>query len=124
MGERVGAVPGDLLGDEVVGPAEGEDLRQRRRVPEHVGDPRLATGDAVVLAEEPLAVQKLAGHRLAAGQVAVGLHPHAAEGHPPSGLDRIGDAVGHRRILVDHPLVLNRLRAAEAVVRVVGDQVE
>ena len=61
-------------------PDAADDLRERCRVAERVGQPRLAGVDAELLEEEALARDELPRHRLAAGQVRVGLHPHAADG--------------------------------------------
>ena len=61
---RVGVVPGQFLGQEVVAARLFDQLRQVARVAEHVGqpkDPRLITE---LVHEEALAVQQLADERL------------------------------------------------------------
>ena len=69
------------------GPGRGDDLRERRRVAEGVGQPDLGAVDAELLEEEPLAGQELSGHRLAARHVGVRLDPHAADRDELSGSD-------------------------------------
>ena len=63
-------------------PAERGELRVGGGVAERVGQPDAVVLDAELLEEEPLAVDELPGHGLAAGQVAVGLDPHAADRAP------------------------------------------
>ena len=53
------------------------DLGQRGRVAEHVGQPDVVGLDPQFVEVEPLAVDDLADQRLARGDVAVGLDPHA-----------------------------------------------
>ncbi len=113
MGELVGLVPGDLLGEEPLVAGELGELRVGRVVAEGVGQPDALGLDAEVLDEEPLAVDELAGDGLAAGQVAVGLDPHAADRRPLAPLDGLLDPGPHLRVVVAHPLVLLGLRAGE-----------
>ncbi len=113
VGELVGLVPGDLLGEEPFVAGQLGELRVGRVVAEGVGQPDALGLHAEVLDEEPLAVHELAGDGFAAGQVAVGLHPHAADRHPLALLDRLLDAGPHARVVVAHPFVLLGLRAGE-----------
>lgn len=98
------------------------ELRVGRGVAEGVRQPDALGLDAEVLDEEPLAVDELAGHRLAAGQVAVGLDPHAADRRPLALLHRFLDAGPHLGVVVAHPLVLLGLRAGEDEVLVLVGQ--
>ena len=82
-------VPADLRGDEPVDTALFQDLRQRRRVSEDVGEPEDTGIDAELLFEEALSVDYLAYERLARRQVAVGLEPHRSLDLPPSGGDHL-----------------------------------
>jgi hypothetical protein len=118
VGEAVHLVPGDLLGEEVPDPGCRQHLREAGGVPEHVGQPEVVGVDAELVAEEAPAVDDLADQRLAGGDVAVGLDPHAADhleaplGHP------LADALPDRRVAVAHPRQLLRLGDGEAEVGV------
>ncbi len=84
VGHRVGAVPADLDGEEVLQPRAADELRQVPGVAEHVGQPqhgRLGC-PAELPAEESPAEQQLTRQRLRPADVAVGLHPHAADRLP------------------------------------------
>lgn len=123
MGQLVGLVPGELLGQEPLVAGELGELRVGGVVAEGVRQPHALGLDAEVLDEEPFAVDQLAGQRLAAGQVAVGLDPHAADRRPLALLHRLLDAGPHVRVVVAHPLVLLGLRAGEdEVVVLVGER--
>src|SRR5262249_1995774 len=105
VGELVGVVPVELLGDEVIDPRFLVDLRQLPVVSERIGVP----ADAHVLAEArpkvALADEQLAHDRFAVGHVEIGLDPHAADDlpaallHPPHRLPRppLPTAAGSRR---------------------------
>ena len=108
VGEPVLLVPRQLLRHEAVAPGGGEDLRERGRVAEHVGDPDLAATAAEVLLEETLTVDELADDGLPARDVGVRLHPHAAHGDPLPGGGLLLDAGEQRRMPLPHPLVLQR----------------
>ena len=60
VGHAVLLVPAELLSQKPLGSAQCKNLRQAGWVAEHIGDPDLFTGGAVVLFEEPLTVQELA----------------------------------------------------------------
>ena len=111
-------VPAQLLGDETVATGGAEDLRQRRRVAEHVWDPHLVAPFAEARFEVTLAVHQLARKALAAGQVHVGFHPHRTDRLPLTGGHALADAFEQRRVLALHPVVLRGLRAHEAVLRI------
>ena len=113
VGEPVGAVPRQLLGEEPVDPAGRHDPGEAGRVAEHVGDPDLGALHAEVLLEEPLAVGDLADQRLAARQVGVGLDPHAADRDPLASGDLVLDALEDGREALAHPVVLDGLAAPE-----------
>ena len=113
VGKPVRLVPGDLLGQEPLVAGQYGELRVRRGVAEGVRQPHAAGLGTELLEEEPLAVDELARQGLAAGEVAVGLHPHAADGRPLARLHRLGDAAEDLRVTVLHPGVLLRLRAGE-----------
>ncbi len=93
VGDLVELVPGQLGGHEVVDAALAHDLGQRARIAEHVGQPQDAVVHAEFFLEEALAVDELPHQAFAAGQVAVGFHPHAALGFPAAlfhpGLDLV-----------------------------------
>ena len=115
--EPVLAVPRQLLGDEPLHAAGGEDLGQPGGVAEHVGDPHLATAHAEVLLEEALPEHDLADDALAGRQVHVGLDPHPAGRDPLAGADLLGDPGEQLRLPLPDPLVLLGLRAGEPVLR-------
>ena len=87
----VEAVPRELLREEARDARLAQDLRQLARVAERVGAPELAVTTPELALEPALAVQELAHERLARRQVAVGLDPAAADGHPLPALDRRPD---------------------------------
>ena len=115
---RVEPVPRELLGEEAPDPGAAHDLRELAVVAEDVGVPELAAAAPELALEEPLAVQELADERLARRQVAVGLDPRAADGHPPARLGvREDPAIEVGTPLAD-PVVLLGLRAREPELRV------
>jgi hypothetical protein len=79
--EVVDLVPRDLLREEPARAREPRELRQRRGVAERVRQPDLLAPVPERLVEVGSALDQLADHRLAAGQVGIGLHPHAADGN-------------------------------------------
>ena len=98
-------------------------LREGRGVAEGVRQPHPLGLHAELLQEEPLAVDELPGQRLAAGQVAVGLHPHAADRRPLPVLDRLLDPLPDLRVVLLDPGVLLGLGAGEDELRVlVGER--
>lgn len=103
-------------------PHELGELRVGGVVAEGVRQPDALGLDAEVLDEEPLAVDELAGDGLAAGQVAVGLDPHAADGYPLALVDGLLDPFPHLRVVVADPLVLHGLGAGEDEVLVLVGQ--
>ena len=116
--ELVLLVPGDLLGQEPLRPGQLHQLRQRRGVAERVRQPDLLGVDAVLVQEEPLAVHELPGQRLAAGQVGVGLDPHAAHRNDGAVGNGLLQPLPHLRVVVLHPGVLLGLREREDELRV------
>lgn len=78
VGEPVGGVPGDLLGEEPADAGQLHQLRHGRVVAEGVGQPHLLGLDAELVEVEAFAVDQLPGEGLAAGDVGVGFHPEAA----------------------------------------------
>ena len=115
---RVEPVPRELLCEEAPDPGAAHDLRELAVVAEDVGVPELAAAAPELALEEPLAVQELADERLARRQVAVGLDPRAADGHPPARLGvREDPAIEVGAPLAD-PVVLLGLRAREPELRV------
>ena len=99
-------------------PSELHDLGQGRRVAEHVGQPDVVGLQAELLEVEALPVDDLAHQRLARGDVAVGLHPHAAGRFDAT----LGDAHLHAlpqvRVVVAHPGQVLGLGDDEAVLGV------
>src|SRR5829696_3690209 len=87
VGKLVGLAPVELVGEETLHPRAPEQLRQRRREPEGVGQPGHPRAMAELLLEVSLAIEHLAHHRLAGWDLAVRLHPRAAYGLPASLLD-------------------------------------
>src|SRR5215212_10809985 len=85
--ELVGLAPVELVGEEALHPSTPEQLRERRREPEGVGQPGHPRAMAELLLEIPLAIEHLAHHRLAGGDLAVRLHPRAAYRLPAPLLD-------------------------------------
>ena len=114
----VEVVPRQLLGEKVADAGLAHDLRQLAVIPEHVRVPELAAEGAELALEEALAVQELAAERLARRDVAVGLHPGAAHGHPLPGVELLLDPVVQVRVALFHGGVLGGLRAGELVLRV------
>ncbi len=95
----VEAVPRELLGEEARHPGLAHELRQLAGVAEDVGLPELGAAPAQLALEEALAVQQLAGERLARGQVAVRLDPRAADRRPLPAGDALADRGEQRRVL-------------------------
>src|SRR3954468_16380170 len=122
VGEQVLLVPTQLLGDEPRATSLAEDLRQCRRVPEHVGDPHLRTARAEPRLEVTLTEHELANDALAARQVHVGLDPHPTDGMPLAGRHLLADALEQRRVVAFYPIVLGGLRTSEPVLGVVVHQ--
>ncbi len=112
--ELVGLVPAQLLRNEAVAPAGAENLGQRRRVAEHIGKPCLLAAHSEPRLEVALAVHKLAHQAFAAGQVHVGLDPHATDRLPLAAGYPLANAIEQRRVVLFHPFVLRRLRTREA----------
>ncbi len=105
--------PGQLAGHEVVDAALFQNLRQRGGIAEHVGQPQDAAAAAELGLKEFVAVQELPDQRLAAGQVAVGLDPHAALGLPLAALHGFPDALEQLRLILLDELIQLRLRGHE-----------
>ncbi len=122
MGEGVGVVPGQLLGDEPFHAGRGHDLGQGGRIAEGVGQPELPAVDAEAALEEALAVDDLAHQRLARRDVAVGLHPHGAHRAELAGADPLADPGEEGRVVLLHPGQVLGRRAHEVVLRVVLHQ--
>ena len=122
--EFVVAVPGELLGQEEVEPADAQNLRKLAGVAEDIREPERARHDAEFVAEEVHAVEELADEGFAVGQVAVGFHPHAALDFPFA----LGDGVAHLfeegGIVLFAVAVELRLGGAEAVARVALDETQ
>ena len=118
----VDLVPGDLLGQEPLAARGLHDLRQRRRVPEGVGEPCFLAVDAELGQEEALAFEELAGHGLATGHVGVRLDPHAAHGDKLAGLDLLPDAAEQLRVRFLDPGELLGAGAGEHELRVLIHQ--
>jgi len=116
--EVVDDAPRQFLSHEGFDARLTEDLRQRGRVPEDVGQPQVRDLLAELVPVEPLAVEQLAHQRLAARHVGVRLHPHGALDLPPAlGVARL-HLVVEARIVVLHPLIELGLARAEDVVGV------
>ena len=122
VGEGVGLIPGDLLGQEELVAGQCRDLRQRGGVAEGVRQPGLAGLDPEVVQEEPLAGDELAGHRLRAGQVGVGLDPHPADGHEAPRGDVLTDPIEQLGVVVLDPAVLLRGGGREDQLRIALQQ--
>ena len=103
--ELVVAVPGELLREEEADAALAQDLRQLAGVAEDVGEPEVARDDAELLLEEALPDEALAHERLARGDVAVGLDPHAALHLPAAVGDGLLDLPVERRVVLLAELV-------------------
>ena len=71
-----------------------------------------------MLLEVALAVGDLPDQGFTAGEIGVGLDPHAADGDPPPVRDAPRDAFEHRGVVLAHPLVLDGLGAPEPEVGV------
>src|SRR5690606_20226085 len=96
-------VPTELLREEPLDPRLSHDLWQLPVVAEHVGVPELVASLGERFLEESLAVDELTAERFAAGHVAVGLDPRAADGNPlpplhgrPDALIEVGLVLLHR----------------------------
>ena len=104
-------VPGELLGQEAVDPGAAEDLRKLAVVAERVGAPVLAAAPPEPRLERPLAVEQLPHERLARRQVAVRLHPRAADDLPAAFAHALAHAREQiRRVLLEPRVVLRRGR--------------
>ena len=122
MWEEVLLVPTQLLSDEPRTPALFEDLRQRRRVAEHVRDPNDRTAHPEPRLEVALPEHQLAHDALATWKVHVGLDPHAADGMPLAAGNLVADVFEDGRVAAFDPVVLGSLRAGEVIVGVVVHQ--
>ena len=120
--EAVDLAPRHLLGQEPGDPGLAQDLRQRGAVAEHVWQPQVGGLPAELLDEEALAVDDLAHQGLARRDVAVGLHPHAADRLELAAFDLLPDALVEAGVTVLDPRVLLGLGAGEAVLRVLVHQ--
>ena len=121
-GELVAVVPAHLGGVEVLDAALLHDLRDRPVVAEGVREPEGVGAVVQVLFGEPLTVEELADHRLAARDVAVAFDIDAAVRLVAS----LGDALLHlfenRRIIVLHPFAVQRGGLDELIARVLLHQ--
>ncbi len=106
MRQAVGVVPGHLLGQQPPFARLARDLRETRGVAEGIREPDLGGLDPESLLEPPGALGELAHQGLPAGQVGVGLDPHAADRQPPPVRDGGPDALEQLRVVRAHPLVL------------------
>ena len=122
VGHAVDAVPRQLLGQKSAHTGQPHDLRKRGRIPEHIGQPDLVGLDAELVQEETFAVHDLAHQRFAGRHVAIGLDPHAADRHELTGCHLLAQPLPQRRVVLLDPRQLHRLRAREAVVRMVVHQ--
>ena len=122
MRKAIGRVPRQLLGDEPFDAHVTQNLRQVRVVPEHVGQPPFGAFDPEVLLEEPLSMGELANERLTAAEVGIGLHPHPSHRNPRALGDCGADVAEHGRVVLAHPVVVERLAAREPVLWVPLDQ--
>ena len=113
--DAVDLVPRELGGHEIVHAGLFHDLRQCAGIAEHIRQPQDFIILAEFLAEEALAVQELAHERLAGGQVAVGLEPHAALDLPAALRDALLDLFVHLRIALLEEIVQNRLAGHELI---------
>ncbi len=99
-----------------------QDLRQRAGIAEHVRQPEHPAVDAELVLEELLAVHELADQALAAGDVGIGLDPHAAIGDDVARLDRGFKALVQLGVvLLEHPVQV-RLALQELELGVFVDQ--
>ena len=104
--EPVDLAPRHLLRQEGRDPGLLQDLRERGRVAEHVGQPEVGRLAPELVEEEALAVHDLANQRLTRRDVAVGLDPHAPDRLEPTGRHLVAHAVVQRRVELFHPGVL------------------
>src|SRR5699024_2488109 len=79
MGEGVGVVPGDLLGQEPVEAGAPSELRQSTGVPEAVWQPDSVGLDAEAFPEVGHAEQELADQGLTGGHHRIRFDPHSAD---------------------------------------------
>ncbi len=111
-------VPRELLGQEAVDPGAPEDLRHLPVVAERVRAPVLAAAPPEPRLERTLAVEQLPHERLARRQVAVRLHPRAADDLPPSFTHALAHAREQIRRVLLEPRVVLRGGRREPVLRV------
>jgi len=112
-------VPADLDGEEVFQPGLLDQLRQRPGIAEHIRQPqhRRLCPRPEVLPKEAAAQQKLAGQRLRAADVAVGLNPHPTDRLPAPLGHPLPDGREQRRVVLPDKLVKLRLALGEGEVR-------
>ena len=122
--EVVDLVPGDLLRQEPLRARQLRELRQRPGVAEGVREPHLRAGDAEPVAVVRAAVEQLAAHRLAAGQVGVGLDPHAADGDDAAAGDGRAQPLEQLGVVLLDPRRVLRRGEGEAVLRVEVEQAQ
>ena len=116
--DPVRLAPAEFVGDEVRQVGSGHERRQGPGEAERVRQPDHLRVDPELAFEVARSDQKLARQRLTIWQVAVGLHPHAAERLPATLLHPLANALeGGRVVFFDH-CVLQRRRRQEAVLGV------
>ena len=84
MGHTVKLVPADLGSHKHVNAGLLQDLGQRPGVTEYIRKPEIFHVFAQFFFQESASDEELPGQGFSAGQVAVGFHPHASVGFPPS----------------------------------------
>ena len=123
-GQLIDLVPGDFGGHEIVDAALFENLRQRNRIAEYVGQPENFAVHAEFLFEKPLAVQKLPHERFARGHVAVRFEPHAALRLPAPFFDALLDFLIQLRVALLDELIELRLARHECIVGILLHELE
>ena len=116
--------PAELSGHEIINAGQLHQLRQRRGVAKHVGQPEHPAAPAKFAFKKALSHQELPRQRFAAAEIAVGLHPHAAFHFPAAFPYPFPDAgVNFRRILF-HKIVQCRLAGHKFVFGIAVHQAE
>ncbi len=105
VGENIGIIPTDFLGDERIDSTPLEELRHVPVIAEGVGIPADFDVHAEFLLEVPFSVQDLTDKGFAVDEVAVRLGPHAADDFPTALLDLFFDALEDVWIVLFHPLI-------------------
>ena len=124
IGHPVLVVPADLRGDKPFHAALAQNLRQRRGIAKDIRQPENPVLHPELPAEKTLAINHLAHQAFAAGQIAVGLHPHAPLTFPAPLADALPDLLIQCGGFLPQVLIQKGLGGHKAVFRIAPHQLQ